>query len=31
MVLIQIPTLQWRAVHLTLKSAMASCLNHARC
>jgi len=29
--LIKIPTLQWRAVHITLKSAMVSYLNHTPC
>jgi len=26
----KIPTLQWRAVHFTLRSAMVSYLNHTR-
>jgi len=29
--LTKIPTLQWRAVHFTLKSAMVSYLNHTPC
>jgi len=29
--LIKIPTLQWRIVHFTLKSAMVSYLNHTPC